>query len=277
MGNKTSTSKDVIPEHLEVVSTCMNSDDLKENKSTGQLYGLKEAQEDAVTFALTQLDIIIKKSNALATLRAILKNDATYIKNKSGQHFLKDFLSCLHYEDIEVQIAAGTVLGTLCDPQYSETGETAKSTTLNGAFKEGECKEAQYFRMRLGCYGFIYQFILFVLQVRVDIQLLGLRCLACLCLHPLNRITVALNLGLQPLVVHILSSRPKIRAFTLLTMARLSSQPLFADYVNHDDLIIIPKSYPRIFRKFNTFYIFFINCYKSIIIRNIYKFKGFII
>ena len=106
MGNKTSTSKDVISEHLEVVSTCMNSDDLKENKSTGQLYGLKEAQEDTVTFALTQLDIIIKKSNALAALRAILKNDAIYIKNKSGQHFLKDFLSCLHYEDIEVQIAS---------------------------------------------------------------------------------------------------------------------------------------------------------------------------
>ncbi len=82
MGNKTSTSKDVIPEHLEVVSTCMNSDDLKENKSTGQLYGLKEAQEDMVTFALTQLDIIIKKSNALAALRAILKNDAIYIKNQ---------------------------------------------------------------------------------------------------------------------------------------------------------------------------------------------------
>ena len=96
--------------------------------------------------------------------------------------------------------------------------------------------------MRLGCYGFVYQFILFVLQVRVDIQLLGLRCLACLCLHPLNRITVALNLGLQPLVVHILSSRPKVRTFTLLTMARLSSQPLFADYVNHDEVIIIPKS-----------------------------------
>ena len=250
MGNKTSSnyfysnssSEGVISEHLEVLSTCINRDTIKKNKTNGQLFGLVEKDEDAITFALSQLNIIIKNTNALTALRVILKNDATFTKTKTGKHYMQDLLNCLHYEDIEVQIAAGTVLGTLCDPQYSELDKTAMSTTLNGVFKEGTCKEAQYFRMRLGCYGFVYQFILFVLQIRVDIQLLGLQCLAGLCLHPLNRITVGINLGLQPLVVHILSSRPKIRAYTLLAMARLSYQPLFADFVNHDKLIVVPES-----------------------------------
>ena len=148
----------------------------------------------------------------------------------------------MHYEDIEVQIAATTVLGTLCDPQYSEIGGNTKSVTFNGAFHESMCKESQYFRMRLGCYGFVYRFVLFVLQDRVDIQLLGLQCLTGLCLHPLNRITVALNFGLQPLIVHVLSSHPKIRLYTLLTISRLSCQPAFADIVNRDKAIIVPQS-----------------------------------
>ena len=73
MGNKTSSnyfysnssSEGVISEHLEVLSTCINRDTIKKNKTNGQLFGLVEKDEDAITFTLSQLNIIIKNTNPL--------------------------------------------------------------------------------------------------------------------------------------------------------------------------------------------------------------------
>ena len=56
MGNKTSSnyfysnssSEGVISEHLEVLSTCINRDTIKKNKTNGQLFGLVEKDEDAI-------------------------------------------------------------------------------------------------------------------------------------------------------------------------------------------------------------------------------------
>ena len=59
MGNQTSSNyfysnsslEGVISEHLEVLSTCINRDTIKKNKTNGQLFGLVEKDEDAINTA----------------------------------------------------------------------------------------------------------------------------------------------------------------------------------------------------------------------------------
>ena len=91
MGNTNSSSKDVVLEHLETIAKCFHEESLREDKETGELSGLTESSEDTIAFSLQQLDIIIKKTDALHTLRLILQNDAKYMKNKTGDHYLDVF------------------------------------------------------------------------------------------------------------------------------------------------------------------------------------------
>ena len=64
---------------------------LKRDEETGELSGLSESSEDTIAFSLQQLDIIVKKTGALHTLRLILQNDAKFMKNRDGDHYLEVF------------------------------------------------------------------------------------------------------------------------------------------------------------------------------------------
>ena len=243
MGNTSSTESPVV--HITTIAKWMKSRKLVIDKETHEVSGLHEDDEAQLKDALQQAIIITKNRGAAIFVNAILENDKKYILKEVDVHYLNSLHLCLNYVDIEIQIASAGFIAELCDPLNSEPLGTIYNTTYNADLKEGTVQQVQDLRMRLGSFGFVFPAVLLVFQAREDLQLLGLKIVAGLALHPLNRILVAEKMGLQPLIIHILSVNPSIRIMSSVTISRLVAQPEMYDLINHDEEIHIPEAASR--------------------------------
>ena len=240
MGNTSATENPLA--HINTIAKWMKSRKLVVDKGTNEVSGLKEEDETQLKDALQQAVLFTKNKGAGLFVSAILENDKKFVRNEVDVHYLNSLLLCLNYVDIEIQIATAAFIVELCDPLNSEPQGTIFSTTYSALLKEGTVAQVQDLRMRLGSFGFVFPAVLLVFQAREDLQLLGLKILAGLALHPLNRILVAQKMGLQPLIIHLLSVNPVIRIMSSVTISRLVAQPEMYEEVDHNEEILVPDA-----------------------------------
>ena len=245
MGNAESTETVPVAEHIDTVARWMRSRKLVINEETGDVSGLLENDETELREALQQATLAANTGRTLVLIRGLLKNDKDFIFEETSVHYITALHRCLHYVDVEIQISAAIFVAALCDPANTEPATPVISASHNANLREGTVPEVQDLRMRLGSFGFVYPAVLLSFQPREDLQLLGLEIIAGLALHPLNRILVAKKMGLQPLVIHLLSTNRDIRIMASVTMARLVAQPKNYEDVDHNKHLEVSGTYKK--------------------------------